>query len=171
MLVLAGVSLLGTARPGFAQAAAAGPNRTYLGQDIYVAENQRIHNAICLFCSVQIEGDLTGRALVLFGNITVSGRVERGVVVVGGNAVVDAKARILGSTSVVAGNAVYEADESLSGDALVLGGHVSSFSGPRARRSRRLALSPLAASALALLGLVLLSPLFVVRQPRSARSS
>ena len=37
---------------------------------------QQIHNATCIFCSVQVEGDVTGRVLVLFGNLNVTGRVD-----------------------------------------------------------------------------------------------
>ena len=142
-----------------------GPNRVYFGQDIYVAANQRIHNAVCVFCSVQVEGDLTGSALVLFGNATVAGRVDRSVTVVGGNAVVDAEARILGRTAVI------EAEEALSGDALGLGGHVSNLAGPRSRSSRRLAMSPVMASGLALLGLLLLTPFWFPRRVSTARDS
>lgn len=149
-----------------------GPSRVYFGQDITVAEGQRIHTAVCVFCSVQIEGDLSGRAIVLFGNATVSGRVERGLLVVGGNAVVDAQARILGRTAVMAGNAVYESDESLSGDAFVLGGHVSSLAGSRAHDHRRMALTPWAACGLVLLGLLLLTPFwFPHRRPAPAQTT
>ena len=145
-------------------------NRTYLGQDIYVAPGQQIHNATCLFCSVQIEGDLSGHAFVLFGNLTVVGRVIGGVTVIGGNAVIDGQARVGGTTAVLGGNAVYESDESLSGDAWVLGGHVSTFAGTRARNQRRIALSPMAASGIALVALLLLLPLFFVRHPAPVRA-
>lgn len=154
-----------------AVAGSTGPNRIYFGQDIAVAEGQRIHNAVCVFCSVQIEGDLSGRAVVLFGNATVSGRVEHGLLVVGGNAVVDAQARILGRTAVIAGNAVYESDESLSGDAFVLGGHVSSLAGPHPHDHRRVALTPWVASGLALLGLLLLTPFWFPRRAAPARTT
>ena len=126
---------------------------------------------MCLFCSVQVEGDLSGRALVLFGNVTVTGRVERNVVVVAGNAVVDAQARILGSTSVIAGNAVYETDESLSGDALVIGGHVSNLASSQAHRRHRLALSPVMAYSIAIVALLLLMPLWFVRRPAAVRGA
>jgi len=100
-------------------------NRTYLGEDIFVAAGQQVHNATCLFCSVQVEGDLTGRVFVLFGSVNVSGEVRRSATVIGGNAVVDSQARIGGDLAVLGGNAVYETDESISGSAYVLGGHLS----------------------------------------------
>ena len=142
----------------------AAADRTYFGQDIYVAPGQEVRNATCFFCSVQLEGDLTGHAFVLFGNITVLGRVDRSVTVIGGNAVVDAQARILGTTAVIGGNAVYESDESLSGDAWVLGGHVSTFAGNHTHDRRRVSLSPVIASGIALVAILLLLPLFFVRR-------
>ena len=96
-------------------------NRTYVGQDIFVAAGQQVHNATCLFCSVQVEGDMTGQVFVLFGSLNVSGQVRRGATVIVGNAVVDSQARIGGDTVVLGGNAVYETDESLAGSAYVLG--------------------------------------------------
>src|ERR1700733_5758620 len=87
------------------------PNRSYMGEDIFVASGQQIHNATCIFCSVQVEGDVTGCVIVLFGGLNVSGRVELSAAVVGGNAVVDSAARIGGDTVVLGGNAVYETDE------------------------------------------------------------
>ena len=52
-------------------------NRAYVGQDIFVASGQQVHNATCLFCSVQVEGDLTGHVFVLFGSLNVSGQVRQ----------------------------------------------------------------------------------------------
>ena len=111
-------------------------NRAYVGQDIFVASGQQVHNATCLFCSVQVEGDLTGRVFVLFGSLNVSGQVRRSATVIVGNAVVDSQARIGGDTVVLGGNAVYETDESLSGSAYVLGGHLSHVSKANGERPR-----------------------------------
>jgi len=131
-------------------------NRTYIGQDIFVASGQQVHNATCLFCSVQVEGELSGRAVVLFGNLNVSGLVRHAVTVVGGNAVVDAGARVGGDTIVLGGNAVYETEESLSGSAYVLGGHLSR-TGADSNSRKRLALNPILFFSLAVMGFLLLS--------------
>jgi len=143
-------------------------NRTYLGQDIFVAAGQQVHNATCLFCSVQVEGDLTGHVFVLFGSLNVSGQVRRSATVVWGNAVVDSQARIGGNTVVLGGNAVYETDESLSGSAYVLGGHLSRVSrkdgeGPG---HHRLTVSLLFFWLIAALVLVLLSVMIAPRVRR-----
>ena len=138
-------------------------NRTYLGQDVFVAAGQQVHNATCLFCSVQVEGDLTGHVFVLFGNLNVSGQVRKSATVIWGNAVVDSQARIGGDTVVLGGNAVYETDESLSGSVYVLGGHLSHVSKPNGQGMHRLSVGPLFFCLLAALALLLLSLLIVPR--------
>ncbi|RSL17801.1 hypothetical protein EDE15_3350 [Edaphobacter aggregans] len=137
-------------------------SRIYFGQDVFVAPGQQIHNAVCVFCSVQVEGDLTGRALVLFGNLNVTGRVERGATVVWGNAVVDSQARIGGNAVVLGGNAVYETDDSISGSAYVLGGHLSK-TGVHAISHRRVSVGPAVFIGVAILVILLLSVIFFPR--------
>jgi hypothetical protein len=157
---------------GFASVATAQQpvgNRTYIGQDIYIASGQQVHNATCIFCSVQVEGNLTGHAVVLFGNLTVSGLVRRSATIVGGNAVIDSQARISGNTVVLGGNAVYETDDSISGSAYVLGGHLSKTGG-HVNSHRRLSLTPLVFSSLVLLTFLLLVLLVAAPRRRSAIS-
>jgi hypothetical protein len=141
-------------------------SRTYFNQDIFVAQGQQIHNATCIFCSVQVEGDLTGHVFVLFGSLNVTGRVERGATVIGGNAVIDSQARIGGNALVVGGNAVYETDESISGNAWVIGGHLSPVGGRsiRIRSTHRLSFSPVFFSGVAIAVFLLLSVLFLPRR-------
>ena len=160
--VLLGSSLLLRAAAGQTDSAENGPptassavDRTYLGQDIFIPKGQAIHDATCVFCSVQVEGDVGGRVLVLFGNLSVTGRIDGTATVVGGNAVFDAQARVLRRTAVLFGNLVYETEDVLSGSAYVLGGHSSSY-GVRQGLRRRLAFSPGLVSTLALLGFLLL---------------
>ncbi len=138
-------------------------NRTYFNQDIFVAQGQQVHNAICFFCSVQVEGDLSGRVFVFFGSLNVSGRIEGGATVIGGNAVLDSQARLGGNAVVIGGNAVYESDESISGNAYVIGGHLSTF-GERAKTTRRVSFSPAFFFSLAVAVLVLFSVLFFPRR-------
>ena len=144
-------------------------SRTYVGQDIFVAAGQQIHNATCLFCSVQVEGDLTGHAFVLFGSLNVSGQVRQSATVIVGNAVVDSQARIGGDTMVLGGNAVYETDESLGGSAYVLGGHLSHVAKAGGeRRGHRVMVSPLFFGLLAVVALLLLSLVIAPRVRRRA---
>jgi hypothetical protein len=165
-LTLVLLSSLGVAAVASAQQPA---NRTYIGQDIYIAAGQQVHNATCIFCSVQVEGNLTGHAVVLFGNLTVSGLVRRSATILAGNAVIDSQARIGGNTVVLGGNAVYETDDSISGNAYVLGGHLSKTGG-HVTSHRRVSLTPLVFTSLALLGFLLLTLLIFAQVRRSVVS-
>jgi hypothetical protein len=138
-------------------------SRAYIGQDIFVAAGQQVHNATCLFCSVQVEGDVTGHVFVLFGSVNVSGQVQKSATVLWGNAVVDSQARIGGDTVILGGNAVYEADESLGGSAYVLGGHLSHVSKAEGGGRHRVTVSPLFFGLLAVVVLLLLSLVIVPR--------
>ena len=145
-------------------------NRTYVGQDIFVAAGQQVHDATCVFCSVQVEGNLTGRVVVLFGSLNVSGQVRGGATVLGGNAVVDAQARVGGDAVVLGGNAVYETDEALSGSVYVLGGHMSHLSRGKGQSApKRVALSPMLLAGAGLV--VLLALLGVGFGPRMRRGA
>jgi hypothetical protein len=138
-------------------------SRTYIGQDIFVAAGQQVHNATCFFCSVQVEGDATGHVIVFFGSVNVSGQVQKSATVIWGNAVVDSQARIGGDTLILGGNAVYEADESLGGSAYVLGGHLSRVSKVEGDGRHRVTMSPLFSGLLAVVVLLLLSLVIVPR--------
>jgi len=142
-------------------------SRTYFNQDIFVAQGQQIHNAVCLFCSVQVEGDLTGRVFVIFGSLNVTGRVEGGATVIGGNAVIDSQARLGGNAVVIGGNAVYESDESISGNAYVIGGHLSTL-GERGHSTRRVSFSPVFFYTVGVAVLLLLSLLLFPRRRGTA---
>jgi len=146
------------------RAHAQGGSRTYFNQDIFIAQGQQVHNATCIFCSVQVEGDLTGRVFVLFGNLNVVGRVDGRATVIGGNAVIDSQARVGGNALVVGGNAVYETDDSISGNAWVVGGHLSPVGGARARSTHRVSFSPYLFTGAAIAVFFLLSVLFLPRR-------
>jgi hypothetical protein len=148
---------------GATGARAQGGSRTYFNQDIYIAQGQQVHHAVCFFCSVQVEGQLSGDIFVLFGNLNVSGRVDGPATIIGGNAVVDSQARLGGNLTVIGGNAVYETDESIAGNAWVIGGHLSPVGGHRSQAPRRLFFSPLLAAAVAIVAFLLLSTLIITR--------
>ena len=140
-------------------------DRWYFNEDLLVGKGQRVRNVTCVFCSAQIEGEVSGRMLVLFGNASVTGRIGGSATVVGGNAVFDEQARVLGRTTVLFGNAVYESEEVLPGSVYVLGGHASSFAARESLR-RHVTLSPRLISTLVLLGLTLLLALGIITRTR-----
>ena len=135
-LVLPLLLMVGALGQGLAQVSG---NRTYVDSRIFLSPqaSRCITRRVC-FASVQVEGDVTGRVLVLFGSVNVSGQVHRSAnLVVWGNAVVDSQARIGGDTVVLGGNAVYEVDECSRGSAYVLGGHLSHVTRPSGEGERR----------------------------------
>ncbi len=161
-MVLRIAALLLLVAPAAVHAQAPG-NRTYFNQDIFVAQGQQIHSAICLFCSVQVEGDLTGHVIVLFGSLNITGRVQGSATVIGGNSVIDSGARLGGNAIVIDGNAVYETDESISGSAYVLGGHLSTLGG-HAKSTHRVSFSPVFLFSLAAAALLLFSAIYLKRR-------
>ncbi|MHB1022286.1 MAG: hypothetical protein ACYC46_08490 [Acidobacteriaceae bacterium] len=72
-------------------------------QNIHIRQDQTAEDTVCIFCSVQVDGTLTGDAVVIFGQIKNSGRIH-------GDAVA-----ILGSTTLTG-------DASIDGDAVAIGG-------------------------------------------------
>jgi hypothetical protein len=50
------------------------------GSNIHVAKDAEVHDAVCFFCSVHVEGKVTGDIVVFFGNVHLSGDAQHDVV-------------------------------------------------------------------------------------------
>jgi hypothetical protein len=50
------------------------------GSSIKVPKGQSIHDAVCFFCSVQVDGELTGDIVSFFGDVRVNGTANHDVV-------------------------------------------------------------------------------------------
>jgi hypothetical protein len=50
------------------------------GSDINVPADHTVHDAVCFFCSVHIDGEATGDVVVFFGGVHIDGRAQRDVV-------------------------------------------------------------------------------------------
>jgi hypothetical protein len=50
------------------------------GSNIYVGANESVHDAVCFFCSVRVDGRVTGDIVVFFGNIHLNGDAQHDVV-------------------------------------------------------------------------------------------
>ena len=61
-----------------------GQDRVSFGQDIVVERDESVGDAVCLGCSIRVEGTVRGDAVTVGGGMTVSGRVKGDVVAVGG---------------------------------------------------------------------------------------
>ena len=50
------------------------------GSDITASADHRVHDAVCFFCSVHADGEITGDIVVFFGGVEINGIVHRDVV-------------------------------------------------------------------------------------------
>ena len=50
------------------------------GSDINVSANHPVHDAVCFFCSVNVEGEVNGDVVVFFGGVHIDGMAHRDVV-------------------------------------------------------------------------------------------
>jgi hypothetical protein len=50
------------------------------GSNIHVTADQPVHDAVCFFCSVHVEGKVTGDIVVFFGSIHLAGDAHHDVV-------------------------------------------------------------------------------------------
>ena len=66
--------------------------RVMIGDDIYVGPNEDLRSAVCIGCSIRIDGAVD-EAVAVGGSIEVYGEVERDVVAVGGSVAVSGRAR------------------------------------------------------------------------------
>ena len=50
------------------------------GSNISVPQDTSVHDAVCFFCSVRVEGAVEGDIVVFFGNVRIAGHAEHDVV-------------------------------------------------------------------------------------------
>jgi hypothetical protein len=74
------VSLLGAAFAAVATPAYADRDAVQFFSNIRVAPNAAVHDAICFFCSVNVEGEVKGDVVAFFGNIHIAGSANHDVV-------------------------------------------------------------------------------------------
>lgn len=77
-------------------------DRVSFGQDIVIERGESVADAVCLGCSIRVEGTVRGDAVTVGGGTRVSGRVDGDVVAVGGGirltGAVDGDVAALGGT-------------------------------------------------------------------------
>src|ERR1700678_4311193 len=66
-------------------AARAEQDQVQFFSNIHVAPGSAIHDAVCFFCSVDIEGQATGDIVVFFGNVHVASSADHDLVSMFGN--------------------------------------------------------------------------------------
>jgi hypothetical protein len=58
----------------------AGQDAVHFGTSIYVPPERTVHDAVCFFCSVDVEGKVNGDVVVFFGSVHIAGSTDRDVV-------------------------------------------------------------------------------------------
>ena len=101
-------------------------DRTSVGSDITVHEGETVGDIACVFCSVHVQGDVSGDVAVVLGSLTVdSGRKINGdVAIVGGDLSLADDAEIGGDASIIAGDANLAAGSTIHGSRTVLPGRL-----------------------------------------------
>jgi hypothetical protein len=62
--------------------------------NIHVAPDSQVHDAVCFFCGVDMEGKATGDVVVFFGSIHIAGDAQHDVVSIFGSVAADDNATI-----------------------------------------------------------------------------
>jgi hypothetical protein len=88
VLVMAGVGL------GGARVARAEQDAVQFFSNIDVPEDSTVHDAVCFFCSVNLDGKATGDIVVFFGNVHIASDAQHDVVNFFGNVTADENASI-----------------------------------------------------------------------------
>ena len=68
-------------------------DRVMIGDDIYVGPGDDVADAVCIGCSIRVDGTVRGDAVAVGGSIVVNGEVEKDVVAVGGRIEIAGRAR------------------------------------------------------------------------------
>lgn len=74
------VSLLAAAFAAASAPAFADRDAVQFFSNIRVAPDATVHDAICFFCSVNVQGEVKGDAVAFFGNVHIAGRANHDVV-------------------------------------------------------------------------------------------
>lgn len=75
-----GVALLAMLSLVLATPARATQDIVEFGSKIEVQPNEAIHDAVCFFCSVDVDGAVNGDIVVFFGNVRIAGKANHDVV-------------------------------------------------------------------------------------------
>jgi hypothetical protein len=118
------VCLLGVALSASATPASADRNAVQIFSDIRVPPDTWVHNTICFFCSVKVEGEAKGNVVVFFGNVHIAGKADQDVVNFFGRVSAADKAQIGSSLVSLFGMTRLGEDVSVGNDLVVMFGVV-----------------------------------------------
>ena len=97
-------------------------DRVSFGRNIVIERGESVADAVCLGCSIHVEGTVRGDAVTVGGRTTISGRVDGDVVAVGGGIRLTGAAD--GDVVALGGTIELGPGASVSGDAVALAGAI-----------------------------------------------
>ncbi len=104
----------------FAQHHSQGQDSVQFFQDIHIPTGQSAGDAVCFFCSVQVEGALNGDAVVFFGKIHNSGQIQGDAVAIIGSITLANQASVGGDVAVIGGLLNASPDAVINGDHVII---------------------------------------------------
>jgi hypothetical protein len=94
ILRLLALGLLGAAFTLTATPAHADRDAVHFFSNIQIKSGASVHDAICFFCNVDLDGEAQGDVVVFFGNVNISGHADHDVVNFFGGVSVDDNAQV-----------------------------------------------------------------------------
>ena len=98
-------------------------DRFMVGENIRVEVGETVYDAVCVLCSIVIEGEVTGDALTIAGNLTIGGKVAGDALAIAGN--VELGGEVGRDVTAIAGSVRLRSGAQVDGDATAILGRVS----------------------------------------------
>jgi hypothetical protein len=92
--------------------------------NIHVTPDAPVHDAVCFFCSVEVDGKVTGDIVSFFGSVHISGEAQRDVVSFFGSVRIDDNATIGRDLVSILGSVRLGENSSVGRDAVSLFGNI-----------------------------------------------
>lgn len=100
----------------------AADDRVQVGQDIVVGQQETLTDAVCIGCSIRVQGSVTADAVAIGGNLEISGTVRGDAVALGGNVTLGPKADVGGDAVALGGRLDRDPQARIGGEAVATPG-------------------------------------------------
>ncbi len=97
-------------------------DRFMMGENIRVEAGETVYDAVCILCSIVIEGEVTGDALTIAGDLTIGGKVAGDALAIAGNVELGGEVGL--DVTTIAGNVRLRSGAHVDGDATAIMGRV-----------------------------------------------
>jgi hypothetical protein len=118
------VGLLAAAVAAVPAPARASDDAVQFFSSIHVTPDAPVHDAVCFFCSVQVDGKVTGDIVAFFGSVHISGEAQRDVVSFFGSVRTDDNATIGRDLVSILGSVRLGENSSVGRDAVTIFGSI-----------------------------------------------